>query len=81
MSLGYSQQLVEANRRADKTKKSMGVALGRECIKASIPVITVAQQLGVSRTTLYNWFVGASLPKERYVHAIIDFMSSMKKRR
>ena len=81
MSLGYSQQLVEANRRADKTVRSLGVALGRVCIKANIPVITVADQLGVSRTTLYNWFVDTSLPKERYLRGIIDYMSRLKKHR
>jgi len=36
MAQGYSFDLVEANKRA--SAKNIGVALGRVCIKARIPV-------------------------------------------
>jgi transposase len=60
MSYGYSQSLVDANKKADI--KSLGVALGRLCIKHGVPVSEVAQELGVSRATVYNWFWGTTSP-------------------
>ena len=56
MSYGYSQRLIEANKKADG--KSLGVALGRVCIKQDISVTELAEKLGVSRATIYNWFWG-----------------------
>ncbi len=79
MSLGYSQQLVDANRRA--SKKSPGVKLGRECIKADVTVISIAAKLGVSRATIYKWFVGTCIPREKHVLAIDTLISQMQKRK
>ncbi len=56
--IGYSQQLVKANKKANQ--KLLGVQLGRYCIKQDIPVAYVAQSLGVSRTAVYAWFKGES---------------------
>jgi hypothetical protein len=69
MSYGYSQLLIEANRSA--SAHQLGVALGRACIKAKTSVNDIATQLGVSRTTIYNWFVGTSTPHPRH-HAAIN---------
>ena len=41
MSQGYSQRFIARNREADG--KSLGVALGRVCIKYDVPVIAVAK--------------------------------------
>ena len=56
--IGYSQQLVKANKKADQ--KLLGVQLGRHCIKKDIPVAHVAKSFGVSRTAVYAWFKGES---------------------
>lgn len=64
MSYGYSQRLVERNKEADN--KSLGVALGRVCIKKNVPVISVAKALGVTRATVYNWFTGLCQPNAKY---------------
>ena len=56
--IGYSQQLVKANKKADQTL--LGVQLGRHCIKQDIPVAYVAESFGVSRTAVYAWFKGES---------------------
>jgi predicted transcriptional regulator len=64
MSYGYSQRLVERNKDADN--KSVGVALGRVCIKKNVPVSTVATALGVTRATVYNWFTGLCKPHAKY---------------
>jgi hypothetical protein len=56
--IGYSQQLVKANKSANQ--KLLGVQLGKHCIKKDIPVAHVAQSFGVSRTAVYAWFKGES---------------------
>jgi transcriptional regulator GlxA family with amidase domain len=56
--IGYSQQLVKANKKADQ--KMLGVQLGKMCIAGDIPVKELAQRLCVSRTAVYAWFKGES---------------------
>lgn len=68
--------LVERNKKADR--RHLGVALGRKCIALNIPVTDIAEQLGVSRMTIYNWFVGLHEPQENYVSAITEFLKKLK---
>jgi DNA-binding XRE family transcriptional regulator len=62
MGYGYSLRLIELNKRADR--RLLGVRLGRVCIKHNISVADVASTLGVSRQTVYNWFIGGSNPQK-----------------
>ena len=62
MSLGYSLRIIELNRSADE--ELLGVKLGRVCIRNNMPVSVLAARLGVSRQTVYNWFVGTSKPSQ-----------------
>jgi len=73
MSLGYSIRLVKLNKEADR--KLLGVRLGRQCIKLGIPVSEAAIYLGVSRQTIYNWFVGATAPRATQVGLIKNFIN------
>lgn len=77
MSYGYSAKLVALNQRADKS--FLGVRLGRACIKEDIPVATVAHALGVSRQTLYNWFVGKSSPQPMMVDMVARYLERISK--
>ena len=77
MSYGYSQQLVHANRRANK--KSPGVALGRACISADWPVSEIAARIGVSRTTIYNWFTGVCAPADKYLARIDALLQELNR--
>lgn len=79
MSYGYSQSLVEANKKADA--KSLGVALGRLCIKHGVSVSEVAKELSVSRMTVYNWFWGVTLPSLYLQNRVIQYMEYLKKRK
>ncbi len=38
----------------------LGVRLGRLCISNNISVLQVAQELDVSKSVVYKWFVGSS---------------------
>ena len=72
MSYGYSQSLVYANKKANI--QSLGVALGRICIRANVSVSEVAEFFGVTRMTIYNWFKGDSVPHSSYAQAISDYI-------
>ena len=77
MSYGYSAKLVALNRQADKSH--LGVRLGRACIRRDIPVVTVASALGVSRQTLYNWFIGRSSPQPMMVDLVARYLARISK--
>lgn len=74
MSYGYSARLIALNKEADS--KLLGVKLGRICIKQDIPVSTVAARLGVSRQTVYNWFMGETDLQDQSVDAVQDLIKS-----
>jgi len=69
MSHGYSLRVRDLNAAADKRK--LGVRLGRACIEHDVPVSVVAQRMGVTRATVYNWFCGVSAPQAT-IHALIE---------
>lgn len=77
MSYGYSAKVVALNQRADKS--NLGVRLGRACIKNDIPISTAALTLGVSRQTLYNWFVGKSSPQPMMVDLVARYLERISK--
>jgi hypothetical protein len=79
MSYGYSQSLVEANKKA--SAKSLGVALGRLCIKHGVAVSEVAQELGVSRATVYNWFWGVTSPALHLHPRVVAYTRYLKNRK
>jgi len=76
MSYGYSQSLVHANKQA--STKSLGVALGRACIRADVSVSKIADYFGVSRMTIYNWFKGDTVPHSVYAKDISDYILHIK---
>ncbi len=76
MTYGYSQSLVYANKKA--STKSLGVVLGRLCIRVNLSVNKVADDLGVTRMTVYNWFKGDSVPFHSYDKAISDYILQIK---
>ena len=77
MSLrGYSYALHLANQNADS--RFIGVRLGKYCIKNSIPVVKVAEQFGVSRMTIYQWFTGQTQPRSSKVEKIEKYLAKAK---
>lgn len=77
MSYGYTTRLGSLNKQADGSL--LGVKLGRVCIKHEVPVIDIASQLGVSRQTVYNWFMGTHEPKEELTTLIKEIITEYKK--
>jgi predicted transcriptional regulator len=58
--IGYTYRIRTLNRSANK--KNIGVRLGRHCIDQNISVSELMGLLGVSKQTIYNWFVGVHTP-------------------
>lgn len=75
MSYGYSAKMVALNQQADRG--NLGVRLGRACIKKNIPVSEVAYMLGVSRQTVYNWFVGKRSPQPMMVDMVARYLERL----
>lgn len=53
--MAYSQKIIDDVKNAPKTP---GNQLGRWAIHLDFPVTKIAEALGVSRQTVYNWFTG-----------------------
>ena len=68
-SLKFSRLVSKANE-----KISIGVTLGKFCIKKDIPVIQVANYFHVSRTAIYAWFIGKSIPNQTHQIKIHKFL-------
>ncbi len=76
MNNRYSLNTVLLNQQADQTR--LGVKLGKKCIKLGVPVAIIAVRLGVSRQTVYNWFIGAYDPKPEVATEIKDLIKTLK---
>lgn len=72
---GYSIRVAEAIKEADG--KLLGVQLGRVCLAQDISVSVVAENLGVTRQTVYHWFVGLSEPRGKACDAIRAYLKTL----
>lgn len=75
MSKGYSIRVRDLNLKADQRK--IGVILGNLCIQHDIPVMVVADRMKVSRTTVYNWFIGKTEPSPNVTGLIEHYIASL----
>jgi hypothetical protein len=71
-SRGYSSKIIKANLEADC--QSPGVALGRFCISTEVPVKDTAEFFGVSRMTIYKWFTGQWIPRQKQAEKIQELL-------
>jgi transcriptional regulator with XRE-family HTH domain len=78
MSIGYAFKTVRLNKKASRSR--IGVKLGRLCICNDIAASTVAETMGVSRQTVYNWFAGITNPHKQHVEKILDLINSFKRK-
>lgn len=77
MSYGYTLNLVLLNKSANA--RSLGVKLGRICIKYGVPVTEAAERLGVSRQAVYNWFSGEAIPNAKTSLKIKKLISEIER--
>ena len=69
---GYSLKFAKAVAKANQDL--VGVMLGRLCIDKDISVIEVAKHFGVSRTAIYAWFMGKSIPNKTHEVKIYKYL-------
>ena len=74
--IGYSKLIMQSNKSADG--KLLGVRLGRYCIGNDIPVKDVMEFFGVSKQTVYNWFIGTTEVSKAYRPEITEFLDRVK---
>jgi DNA-binding XRE family transcriptional regulator len=60
-------------------KKTPGNQLGRWAIYLDFPVTKIAYALGVTRQTVYNWFIGSYDPKDTYTKSVTSLLNSFTK--
>lgn len=54
----YSQDIID---KVGATPKSLGTQLGRWAIYHDFSVVRISKALGVTRQTVYNWFLGKEI--------------------
>ena len=69
--MAYSQKIIDMVASSPKTP---GNLLGRWAIHLDFPVTKIAYALGVTRQTVYNWFVGIHPPNKTHDKTIRDFL-------
>lgn len=72
---GYTIRMAKAIDEADGSL--LGVQLGRACLARDVPVSVVAKNLGVTRQTVYSWFLGVSEPRGAARDAIQTYITSL----
>ena len=72
---GYSQSVIEYNKKA---KETPGTLLGQLCIALKYPVGQVAKDLNVSRQTVYDWFSGITKPSKHIEPKVIELINRIK---
>jgi len=75
--MAYSQKTIDAVAFAPKTA---GNRLGRWAIHLEFPVTKIAYALGVTRQTVYNWFMGKDvfIAYQDRVDLLLQIMQSSK---
>ena len=79
MSNGYSSRFVRIVNSADTNK--LGVQLGNLCIEHDIPAQDVAEHIGVTRATIYNWFKGVTNVPPAHQEKVAQAVETLLKKR
>lgn len=72
----YSEEFMRFINATDS--KSLGVALGKACVKANLPLIQVSRYLVVSKVTVFNWFRGRGM-RENMREKVEAFLQTIER--
>lgn len=70
---GYTYNFVKQVQAANHAL--LGVRLGIHCISNDIPIRDIAKRIGVSRQTVYTWFIGKFSPTAAYTSKIKEILA------
>ena len=72
---------ISTRKRLEQADQShIGVQLGLLCIDHDVSVHAVSKRLGVTRQTVYSWFLGQRQPSQRMTQRISDYIAELKQR-
>lgn len=75
---GHSVQFLRRVESTAHTEPTLSLA--KLLLRKEYPVVFVADKLGVTRATVYNWLTGSSAPRSRlHLEAIEKFISRYSK--
>jgi DNA invertase Pin-like site-specific DNA recombinase len=75
---GYDTQFI---RRVEKANPHPEVLrLAHMCIDCEVPIAYVADLFGVSRSTVYNWMTGKTVPRPRHIADMPEIVARLRKR-
>jgi DNA-binding XRE family transcriptional regulator len=83
MGIGYTLGTARRNKLAlasSGSSKKLGVQLGKLCIRNDISVAYIASELGISRPTVYNWFLGYTNPSASLTPSVSKLLTKLKAR-
>lgn len=75
---GYAANF--ARRVLRSTGTSLGVQLGKACVQYGVPIAWVANELQVSRQTVYRWFTGEAVPDGARSAELETLINQLRKR-
>ena len=78
MEIGYTKRLVDRIKEQDTSLP--WVQLGLICADREIPVSHVAEFFGVTRQTVYHWFLNETRPQHRYLTKIKEAFENLRKK-
>ena len=73
---GYTTVVARKIQQADQAQPA--VQLGVLCVAHDIPMADVAEKLGVTRMTVYNWFTNKFSPSKQYLPEIVAIIDALK---
>lgn len=75
MAKSYSEKYLISL--SNLNEKRIGVQFGKLCVKANLPPSMVADAIGVSRMSVYNWFRG-KVVNQKNVEKVENFMDILE---
>jgi len=73
---GFTQRIVKEIKNANPML--VGVELGQLCLDRGYSVVEVAEVLGVSRQTVYNWMIGRNKPRLKYEQQVRELIVKLR---
>ena len=76
---GYSSSFVRRIHSAQLGVYPAVQVLGQVCLEHEVPITVVAEMLGVTRATVYNWLTGETAPRGPHYTRIPKVIKELRK--
>jgi hypothetical protein len=76
---GYSSSFIRLIHMSQPKVYPAVSALGQVCLQHEVPITVVAEMLGVTRATVYNWLTGVTAPRGPHYARIPKVIKELRK--